>query len=166
MPDPDLEISWGGGTRSSRPLDKGGGLEKIFSSLLPSVWSKNRGVGTSGPSPTSATANWEIRHHSLVCCCGLADILYVSLSPGGYSWKFFVGVCRPVLQILNLYQTQRCSFHTRFQTRPLKSIPVFRPGLQAELMLSLLRLERKQKISSNPFRIRIFLYLTHLELKR
>ena len=20
--------------------------------------------------------NWEIRHHSLVCCCGLADILY------------------------------------------------------------------------------------------
>ena len=21
--------------------------------------------------------NWEIRHHSLVCCCGLADILYV-----------------------------------------------------------------------------------------
>ena len=22
--------------------------------------------------------NWEIRHHSLVCCCGLADILYFS----------------------------------------------------------------------------------------
>ena len=21
--------------------------------------------------------NWEIRHHSLVCCCGLADILYI-----------------------------------------------------------------------------------------
>ena len=24
--------------------------------------------------------NWEIRHHSLVCCCGLADILYISLT--------------------------------------------------------------------------------------
>ena len=23
--------------------------------------------------------NWEIRHHSLVCCCGLADILYIVL---------------------------------------------------------------------------------------
>ena len=21
--------------------------------------------------------DWEIRHHSLVCCCGLADILYI-----------------------------------------------------------------------------------------
>ena len=21
--------------------------------------------------------NWEIRHHSFVCCCGLADILYI-----------------------------------------------------------------------------------------
>ena len=30
-------------------------------------------------------------------------------------------------------------FHTRSQTRPLKSIPVFRPGLWAEIMLSLLR---------------------------
>ena len=24
---------------------------------------------------------------------------------GGYSWEFLVGVCRPVLQILTLYQT-------------------------------------------------------------
>ena len=47
-------------------------------------------------------------------------------------------------------------FHTCFQTRPLKSIPVFRPDLLAEIMSSLLRLERKQKISSNAFRIRLF----------
>ena len=25
--------------------------------------------------------NWEIRHHSLVCCCGLADILYTVDNP-------------------------------------------------------------------------------------
>ena len=24
--------------------------------------------------------SWEIRHHSLVCCCGLADILYILLT--------------------------------------------------------------------------------------
>ena len=51
--------------------------------------------------------------------------------------------------------------HTRFQTRPLKSMPVFRTGLYAEIMLSLLRLERKQKISSNPFQIRILLFLSY-----
>ena len=65
------------------------------------------------------------------------------------------------------YFKKNVIFHTRFQTRPLKSIPVFRPGLKAEIMSSLLRLERKQKNSSNPFRIRIFsFFLTHSELKR
>ena len=70
-----------------------------------------------------------------------------------------IPVCRPALQILTL--PKNVLFHTRFQTRPLKSIPVFRPGLQAEIMLSLLRLERKQTNSSNPFRIRIFLFLSY-----
>ena len=46
---------------------------------------------------------------------------------GGYSWEFLVGVCRPFLQILTLFQTKTCHFphpfpdlaskiHTRFQT--------------------------------------------------
>ena len=50
--------------------------------------------------------------------------------PGRYSWEFLVGVCRPVLQILTLFQTKKCNFphpfsdqtskiHTRFQTCPL-----------------------------------------------
>ena len=52
-----------------------------------------------------------------------------SVSRGGYFWEFLVGVCHPVLQILTLFQTKNCHFHTCFQTRPLKSIPVFRPGL-------------------------------------
>ena len=52
-------------------------------------------------------------------------------------------------------------FHTRFQTWPLKSIPVFRPGLQAKIMLSLLSLQRKQKNSSNPFQILIFFFLSY-----
>ena len=49
------------------------------------------------------------------------------------------------------------------------STPVFRPDLQnpypisekAEIMSSLLRLEGRQKNSSNPFRIRIFLFLSY-----
>ena len=33
--------------------------------------------------------NWEIRHHSLVCCCGLADILYI-LKPINSFSSFFL----------------------------------------------------------------------------
>ena len=51
-----------------------------------------------------------------------------NLGPGGDSWEFLVGVCRPV-QILTLFQTKKCHFphpfsdqtstiHTRFQTWP------------------------------------------------
>ena len=32
----------------------------------------------------------------------------VYLPPEGYSWKFLVGVCRPVLEILTLFQTKKC----------------------------------------------------------
>ena len=40
-----------------------------------------------------------------------------------------VGVFRLVLQILTLFQTKNCYFPHPFQDRrPLKSIPVFRPG--------------------------------------
>ena len=59
------------------------------------------------------------------------------------------------------FRPRNVIFHTRFQTRPLKPIHVFRPGLKAEIMLSLLRLERKQKNYSNVFRIRIFLLLSY-----
>ena len=50
---------------------------------------------------------------------------------------------------------------TRFQARPLKFIHVFRPGLQTEIILSLLRLGRKRKNYSNLFGIRIFLLLSY-----
>ena len=49
--------------------------------------------------------------------------------PEGYSSEFLVGVCRPVPKILTQFQTKIFHFHTRFQTWPLKSIPVFRPLL-------------------------------------
>ena len=59
------------------------------------------------------------------------------------------------------FRPKHVIFHTCFQTRPLTSIPVFRPGLQAEIMLSLLRLERQQKNALNPFRIGTFLFLSY-----
>ena len=59
------------------------------------------------------------------------------------------------------FRPKNVTFHTRFQTKPLKSIPVFRPGLLAEIVSLLLRLERKQKNSSNPLRIHIFLFLSY-----
>ena len=80
-------------------------------------------------------------------------------TPGNSLWE----CAAPVLQILTLFQTKRnVIFHTRFQIRPLKSIPVFRPVLQAEIMSSLLRIELKQKISSNAFRFsHINLFLSY-----
>ena len=39
--------------------------------------------------------------------------------PGGYSWEFLMGVCRPVLQILTQFQTKNVIFRIRFQTWPL-----------------------------------------------
>ena len=63
---------------------------------------------------------------------------------GGYTWEFLVGQCRHVVQFLTLFHTKKCLFHIRFQTPPLKSIPILRPGLY-EIMSSLLRLEQQQK---------------------
>ena len=80
---------------------------------------------------------------------------------GGVSREFLVGMCPPLLQVLTLFQTKQCHFphlfsdqtakiHTRFQTWPL-----------GRNYSSLLRLERKQKSSSNVFWIRIFLFRSY-----
>ena len=45
---------------------------------------------------------------------GLFDILIegsdLTMGGGGYSWEFLVGLSRPVLQILTLFQTKECHF--------------------------------------------------------
>ena len=48
---------------------------------------------------------------------------------GGYSREFLVGLCHPVVQILTYFRPKIVIFHTCFQTSPLKSMPIFRPGL-------------------------------------
>ena len=53
------------------------------------------------------------------------------------------------------FRPKNVIFHTRFQTRPLKSMPVFRQKLCHPYLASCLRAQTKN--SSNPFRIRTFL---------
>ena len=59
--DPDLEIRLGGGGGAHPvPYIRGAVSKKFFSALLASVWSKNRGGGgPSGPSPGSATVQYN-----------------------------------------------------------------------------------------------------------
>ena len=41
-------------------------------------------------------------------------VLFLFLEAVFCSWEFFVGVCRPVLQILTLFQTKKCHFSHPF----------------------------------------------------
>ena len=94
-------------------------------------------------------------------------IMFLSYSPEGFSREFLVGMCRPVLQILTLFQTKKMLFST----------PVFRSGdatkrnitylHKTEIMSSLLRLKPQQKdflksISNSYYSF----FLNPLELKR
>ena len=82
-------------------------------------------------------------------------------NPGGALLGILRGSVPPVLQILTLFQTQKCNFsplfsdrtskiHTRFQTLPLGRNYVFITQIRAQT-----------KKFFNPFRIRIFLFLSY-----
>ena len=71
-------------------------------------------------------------------------------------------MCRPVFQILTRFQTKNCNFHARFQTRPLKSIPFSDLAFRQKLCYHYLNYSANKKNSSNPFRTRIFLFLSYL----
>ena len=44
-------------------------------------------------------------------CQELGNAVVEPSTPGGgYSWEFLMGVCRPVLQILTQFQTQKFNF--------------------------------------------------------
>ena len=76
----------------------------------------------------------------------------------GYPWEFLFRVCRPILQILTLFQTRKFSFST-FVFRPGKKPYPSSDLAQAEIMLSLLRFERQLKDFLKLCRIRILLFL-------
>ena len=56
------------------------------------------------------------------------------------------------------FRSKNVICHPCFQTRPLETIPVFRPGRY--VIITLIRAQNK-KNSSSPFRIRMFLFLSY-----
>ena len=85
---------------------------------------------------------------------------------GGYSNEFLLGVCRPVLHILTLFQIKTC--HTRFQTWPLKSIPVFRLGIGRNYVIIYNKIKTLTKrFLTTHFEFAYYSFFHfHLELKR
>ena len=65
----------------------------------------------------------------------------------GNSWE---GVSPGCLNPDPINSDKNVIFHTRFQTWQLKFIPVFRPGLKAEIMSWLLTLKRQQNYFYSP----------------
>ena len=96
--------------------------------------------------------------------CAIMFLLYF---PEGFSRKFLVGMCRPVLQILTLFQTKKCHFPHPFLDLEMVTKRNITCLHKTEIMSSLLRLKPQQKdflksISNSYYTF----FLTPLELKR
>ena len=78
----------------------------------------------------------------------------------GYSWEFLVGMFRPVPQIQTLFQTKKCHFTNPFPYQTSKIHTRFQIWPSGMNYVIIIRLECKQNNSSNPFLIRIFLFLS------
>ena len=99
---------------------------------------------------------------SVSCSKNVVLASYDVLVSGVYSWEFLVRVCRPVPQILTLFQNKNVIFHTRFQTWSLKSIPV--SELRNYVIITLIRTATtttKLKSENLIFRNRVFLFLSY-----
>ena len=73
------------------------------------------------------------------------------------------GVAACFLKSSPNFRPKNVIFHTRFQTRPLKSMSVFRPGLLigTNYVIITWPLERKQKIIQMHFEFACFLFLSY-----
>ena len=94
-------------------------------------------------------------------------IMFLSYFPKGFSWEFLVGMCRPVLQILSLFQTKQCYFPHPFSDLEMVTKHNITCLHKTEIMSSLLILKPQQKdflksISNSYYTF----FLTPLELKR
>ena len=88
--------------------------------------------------------------------------------PGGYSWEFVVRVPRPVLQILTLFQIKK-TFHfpCRFETWRLRSITVFRPGVNRNyVIITWIRRPTKRFLKILVELAYYFFFMINMELKR
>ena len=62
---------------------------------------------------------WSLQTTKSLAC---SQTLYF---PGGYSWEFLVGVCRPVRQFLNLFQSKNYNFPHSFSDQTSKIYTCF-----------------------------------------
>ena len=76
---------------------------------------------------------------------------------GGYSWEFLM-VCRPVLQIVTLFQIKKCNLPPLFSDQASRNHTCFQTW---PLCYHYFDQSAKQKNSSSPFRIRMFLFLSY-----
>ena len=89
------------------------------------------------------------------------SIMFLSYFPEGFSRKFLVGMCHPVLQILTLFQTKKCYFPHPFSDLEMVTKHNITCLHKTEIMSSLLRLKLQQ--TSNSY---YTFFLISLELKR
>ena len=87
--------------------------------------------------------------------------MFLSYFPEGFSRKFLVGMCRPVLQILSLFQTKKCYFPHPFSDLEMVTKHNITCLHKTEIMSSLLRLKPPQTSNSC-----YTFFLIPLELKR
>ena len=81
---------------------------------------------------------------------------------GGGGRYILVGMCRPVLQILTLFQTKKCQFPHPFSDLEEVTKRNITCLHKTEIMSPVLRLERQQKdflksISNSPIRLSLLL---------
>ena len=121
--------------------------EKVNTGAFRNV--KKHYVGGGGLTHLYVNNNWNESSNVIYILSDDYDYMIYTLlliHGGGYYWEFLVGVCRPVLQILTLFQTKKCHFphpfsdqiskiHTHFQTVPGSQI--VRETLQFPPMLIL-----------------------------
>ena len=74
--------------------------------------------------------------------------MFLSYFPEGFSWEFLVGMCRPVLQILSLFQTKKCYFPHPFSDLEMVTKHNITCLHKTEIMTSLLRLKPPQTSNS------------------
>ena len=87
-------------------------------------------------------------------------IMFLPYFPEGFSWEFLVQVCRPVLQILILFQTKKYYFPHPFSDPEVVTKRNITCLHKTEIMSSLVRLKLQQQ--KKPFRIHVtlsFLFL-------
>ena len=83
-------------------------------------------------------------------------IMFLPYFPEGFSWEFLVRVCRPVLQILTLFQTKKYHFPHPFSDPEVVTKRNITCLHKTEIMSSLVRLKLQQK--KKPFRIHVTLF--------